>query len=155
VRAGDGEGNCLFFYMRRAEYPGLSSVCMNRIWNLMFGNSYREDADFAAVSRSISDAVMSADYLGIHTDLQTRKALSEIERNPSFDIRGMTGVLAVRDYVYSHRELILQNGSTITSCHSHKQIPFFFKRLAKSAGNLSVISCYSEALTALHRVCGV
>lgn len=157
IRLGDGEGNTLFWRAHAGRYPALARLCMGRIWAVMFGGQAARASQWDALGGHMANAVRNATYLGVPTPLQYTTALAEYTRlrEPRFDLRGQTGIVAVWDWLASHPGVGAADRSVVVNWHVHKSLLNFYGELVRAAGNVSVITCYPALLPALQQSCGV
>lgn len=157
IRLGDGEGNTLFWAQRAAAYPALARLCMNRIWGLMFGRQFVPTSVWDALGAQMEQAVRHATHLGMPTPQQFATAAARYAdlREPDFDLRGQTGILAVWDWLALHPGVAASPDTVVVNWHVHKSLLSFYGDLVRAAGNVSVVTCYPELLPVLQRECEV
>lgn len=155
IRLGDGEGNVLFWDQHRERWPHLAHDSMARTWRRMFGKHAGTTDTWAQLARGMADAVVNATHLGLPRAGQVRERMEMLRTEPDPDVRGCVGVAAGWDWLAGHDPELPSREQTVVRWHVHLSLLDYFLELVRTAGNLSLITCYPELLEVLHRHCSV
>ena len=153
VRMGDGEGNCLFWYFFKHDYPELAELCMTRIWRVMFGRAPFQEPYWDRLAHGIVDSLNACDFIGMPTIEQFTQAANRLglALDQSIDIRGSVGVASVWPSFSLSSAATPSYRSFVVEWHCHKLLLTNFSAILEAAqtSQVSAISCYDNILDAL------
>lgn len=158
LRLGDGEGNLLFWDAQRDACPVLAALAMERILRLMFGRRMPARGHWDRVSALVVEAVHNASYAGLPTPKQTFTNLDALAaaQAQDFDLRGVSGVVAVWDWLAPRAAAWLGDPErVVVNWHVHSSLLAFVPALVREAGNVSLITCYPQLLERVQHEYGV
>jgi hypothetical protein len=151
VRLGDGEGNILFWYLRKNEFPELADMVVRKIMRIMFGRKAASPKYWDDFADMLYSAANNAAIVGLPTDLQIfncqNKLLAGPQAETHFDVRGSTGVIATWDWASRlPDDWWVAPDQLVVNWHIHKSLIEMTKSLVSQAPIVSAISCYPEML---------
>lgn len=150
IRLGDGEGDLLFWLKHKDNYPHLAALSTLKILTIMFGKKAPTPHQWDNFVHYLDLAINESDIIGIPNYQQTSLALEKLKSNDSlsFDFRGNTGIVAVRDYLSTKNDQFYQD-KIICNWHVHHSLLAFMSTIIVYADKVSAISCYPNILEVL------